>query len=353
MIVPVLLAGGSGTRLWPMSRGLFPKQFLTLVGDQTMLQATVARSESLKGVQPPMVICGDDHRFIVAEQLQQMGQQDATIVLEPMGRNTAPAAAVAATLVAEQHGRDAVLMLMAADHVITDTEGFARTAEAAAELAAQGHLVTFGVTPTRAETGYGYIQTGDAVGTGFKVKTFREKPDAETAEQYIASGDFLWNSGMFVFQAGTLLDELREHAPEILDAAMAAVSQGQEDLDFLRLDKDAFAKSPEDSIDYAVMEKTARAAVVPLSVGWDDVGSWTFLGTVNEADADGNVLQGDVLTHDTTNTFVRSNDGRLVDDFLFVNTPRTVNVGNAPSPAATSALPIGAHIVEQVKTLLD
>lgn len=344
MIVPVLLAGGSGTRLWPMSRGLFPKQFLKLVGDQTMLQATVARSESLKGVQPPMVICGDDHRFIVAEQLQQMGQQEATIVLEPVGRNTAPAAAVAATLVAEQHGRDAVLMLMAADHVITDTEGFARTAEAAAELAAQGHLVTFGVTPTRPETGYGYIQTGDAVGTGFKVKTFREKPDTETAEQYIASGDFLWNSGMFVFQAGTLLDELREHAPAILDAAMAAVSQGQEDLDFLRLDKNAFGQSPEDSIDYAVMEKTARAAVVPLSVGWDDVGSWTFLGTVNEADADGNVLQGDVLTHDTTNTFVRSNDGRLV---------ATVGLDNAVVVDTTDAVLVASRDrVQDVKAIV-
>ncbi|MCK5859676.1 MAG: mannose-1-phosphate guanylyltransferase/mannose-6-phosphate isomerase [Abyssibacter sp.] len=333
MIVPVLLAGGSGTRLWPMSRGLFPKQFLKLAGDQTMLQATVERGAALPDVQPPMVICGEDHRFIVAEQLQQTGETEATIVLEPIGRNTAPAAAVAATLVAERYGRDAVLILMAADHVITDTAGFARTAETAAALAAEGHLVTFGVTPTRPETGYGYIQTGDPVGDGFTVKTFREKPDTETAEQYIASGDFLWNSGMFVFQAGTLLDEMREQAPDILDAAMAAVSQGQEDLDFLRLDKTAFAKSPEDSIDYAVMEKTARAAVVPLSVGWDDVGSWTYMGTVNTPDGEGNVLQGDVLTHDTTNTFVRSNDGRLVatvglDNTVIVDTTDAVLVAS-------------------------
>lgn len=313
MIVPVLLAGGSGTRLWPMSRGMYPKQFLPLAGEQTMLQATARRAEALADVGAPMVICGDDHRFIVAEQLRAGGRGDGVqIVLEPCGRNTAPAAAVAATLAADQHGRDTVLMLMAADHVIADTGAFAAAAAKAAALAADGHLVTFGVTPTRAETGYGYIQTGAAVGEGFKVATFREKPDAETAQQYVDSGDFLWNSGMFVFQAGTLLDELRAHAPAILEAAVAAVSAGKRDLDFLRLDPEAFAASPEDSIDYAVMERTERAAVVPMDAGWDDVGSWTYLGSVNTPDGDGNVLQGDVMTEGVTDTFVRAEGGRLV-----------------------------------------
>lgn len=329
MIVPVLMAGGSGTRLWPLSRELYPKQFLRLAGEQTMLQQTVARAAALPSASAPIVVCGDAHRFIVAEQLKAVdGRQ---IILEPMGRNTAPAAAVAALQVAAAHGDDALVLLLPADHVIADQAAFANAAQQAATLAQQGKLVTFGVVPTQPETGYGYIRTGEALGdAGHSVAAFVEKPDRETAEGYLADGGYLWNGGMFLFQAKAMLAELRMHAPAVLDACEAALNQGQRDLDFLRLDADAFAACPEDSIDYAVMEKTSNAAVVALDAGWNDLGAWTYLGEVSSSDAKGNVLSGDVLTADTTNTLVRA-ESRLVatvglDNHVVVETADAVLV---------------------------
>ena len=329
MIVPVLMAGGSGTRLWPLSRELYPKQFLRLAGEQTMLQQTVARAAALPSASAPIVVCGDAHRFIVAEQLKAVdGRQ---IILEPMGRNTAPAAAVAALQVAAAHGDDALVLLLPADHVIADQAAFANAAQHAATLAQQGKLVTFGVVPTQPETGYGYIRTGEALGdAGHSVAAFVEKPDRETAEGYLADGGYLWNGGMFLFQAKAMLAELRMHAPAVLDACEAALNQGQRDLDFLRLDADAFAACPEDSIDYAVMEKTSNAAVVALDAGWNDLGAWTYLGEVSSSDAKGNVLSGDVLTADTTNTLVRA-ESRLVatvglDNHVVVETADAVLV---------------------------
>lgn len=329
MIVPVLMAGGSGTRLWPLSRELYPKQFLRLAGEQTMLQQTVVRAAALPSASAPIVVCGDAHRFIVAEQLKAVdGRQ---IILEPMGRNTAPAAAVAALQVAAAHGDDALVLLLPADHVIADQAAFANAAQHAATLAQQGKLVTFGVVPTQPETGYGYIRTGEALGdAGHSVAAFVEKPDRETAEGYLADGGYLWNGGMFLFQAKAMLAELRMHAPAVLDACEAALNQGQRDLDFLRLDADAFAACPEDSIDYAVMEKTSNAAVVALDAGWNDLGAWTYLGEVSSSDAKGNVLSGDVLTADTTNTLVRA-ESRLVatvglDNHVVVETADAVLV---------------------------
>ena len=310
MIVPVLMAGGSGTRLWPLSRELYPKQFLKLAGKHTMLQQTADRALALPGTTAPVVICGDEHRFIVAEQLTAM--EGRKIILEPVGRNTAPAAAVAALRVAASHGDDALIMLLPADHVIADQAAVAAAANQAATLAKAGHLVTFGIVPGHPETGYGYIRQGQALGDdGFAVDAFVEKPDRATAEGYLADGSYLWNGGMFVFRAGTLLAELEQHAPAVLRACRQALDAGQHDLDFLRLDAEAFKACPEDSIDYAVMEKTDKAAVVPLDAGWNDLGAWTYLGDINTPDSAGNVLHGDVLTADTRDTLVRA-ESRLV-----------------------------------------
>ena len=329
MIVPVLMAGGSGSRLWPLSRELYPKQFLSLAGKYTMLQQTAARAAALPGAAGPVVICGEDHRFIVAEQLKaSAGRQ---IILEPVGRNTAPAAAVAALHVAAAHGDEALVLLLPADHVIADQAAFERATGHAARLAEQGKLVTFGVVPDKPETGYGYIRTGDALGDdGHNVDAFVEKPDRETAGQYLADGGYLWNGGMFLFQAKAMLAELREHAPRIVEACENALAAGQRDLDFLRLDAEAFQASPEDSIDYAVMEKTDNAAVVALDAGWNDLGAWTYLGEINAGDAQGNVLSGDVLTADTTNTLVRA-ESRMVatvglDNHVVVETADAVLV---------------------------
>ena len=329
MIVPVLMAGGSGSRLWPLSRGLYPKQFLRLAGERTMLQQTAARAAALPDAAAPVVICGDDHRFIVAEQLKaEAGRQ---IILEPVGRNTAPAAAVAALQVAAAHGDDALVLLLPADHVIADQAAFAQAAAKAAALASQGKLVTFGVVPTKPETGYGYIRVGEVLGdAGHTVAAFVEKPDRATAEGYLADGGYLWNGGMFMFKAKAMLAELREHAPAIVAVCEQALSDGQHDLDFLRLDAEAFTACPEDSIDYAVMEKTSNAAVVALDAGWNDLGAWTYLGEVNKADAQGNVLSGDVLTADTSNSLVRA-ESRLVatvglDNHVVVETADAVLV---------------------------
>ena len=309
-MIPVILSGGSGTRLWPLSRQAYPKQFLALAGEDSMLQATWQRVAELASA-APLVVANEDHRFMVAEQLRELGCTPAAIVLEPVGRNTAPAIAVAA-LQATADGTDPLLLVLPSDHVIADAAGFRAAVAAATPAAQNGKLVTFGIVPTAAETGYGYIQAvagGDAPVRA--VARFVEKPDAATAAQYLASGQYFWNSGMFLFQASRYLAELERHAPAMLAACRKAFAAAARDADFVRLDKAAFAACPSDSIDYAVMEKTADAAVLPIDVGWNDVGSWSALWEVAQQDGDGNTHHGDVIALDCRDTLAWG-DRRLV-----------------------------------------
>jgi len=305
---PVVLSGGSGTRLWPLSRSAYPKQFLPLTSDNTMLQETLLRLRGIEAMGSPLVICNEEHRFMVAEQLREIELKPQAIMLEPVGRNTAPAVALAALAVEP----DEILLILPADHVIEDIATFqAAIAEAVAE-AEKGHLVTFGIVPTGPETGYGYIQAiekGQA--TAYKVNRFVEKPDLQTATQYLESGDYYWNSGMFVFKASRYLEELEKFNPEMLAACREAYQKAEEDLDFVRVDRATFEACPSDSIDYAVMEKTESAVVIPLDANWNDVGSWAALWEVSEKDAQGNALKGDVLIHDTSNSYIYS-DQKLV-----------------------------------------
>jgi mannose-1-phosphate guanylyltransferase/mannose-6-phosphate isomerase len=319
MLIPVILSGGSGTRLWPLSRELYPKQLLPLVGERTMLQQTVARLDGVPGVGPAMVVCNEAHRFMVAEQLREMGAPAGAILLEPMGRNTAPAVAVAA-LVALGRGpagpgsgaaagdgeSDPLLLVLPADHVIRDADSFRAAVEAGRAAALAGRLVTFGVVPDRPETGYGYIRRDRGDGPAFPVAEFVEKPDYVTAVRYVQSGEYYWNSGMFMFRARAFLEELARHAPVMLGACEAAVAAAGRDLDFTRLPAAEFAACPADSIDYAVMEKTALAVVVPLDAGWSDVGSWSALADALPRDASGNVIAGDVITEGTTGSYLHA-----------------------------------------------
>src|SRR5262245_32206134 len=295
MLIPVILSGGSGTRLWPLSRELYPKQLLPLVSQRSMLQETVARTEGLPDAAPPIVVCNEHHRFMVAEQLREIGAAPQAIVLEPQGRNTAPAAAVAALLAsANSADRDPVLLVLPADHVISDVNAFKVAVSMGRSAAEAGSLVTFGVIPDRVETGYGYIRRGQSAGQAFRVEKFVEKPDAATARAYIDSGEYYWNSGMFMFQARRLLDEMRNFAPAIYEACVGAMKVAKRDLDFTRLPTAEFSACPSDSIDYAVMEKTRHAVVVPLDAGWSDVGSWSSLHEAIPGDDSGNVAIGDV-----------------------------------------------------------
>jgi mannose-1-phosphate guanylyltransferase/mannose-6-phosphate isomerase len=312
-MIPVIMAGGSGTRLWPLSRELYPKQFLALTSEETMFQTTVARCAGMAGAEDPIVLCKDEHRFLVGEQLQQIGVKAGAIILEPAGRNTAPAVAVAA-LQAMVHGDDPVLLILPSDHVINDQEKFRQAVIAGEQLAATGSLITFGIVPHCPETGYGYLKSGAALGedgNAFRVDRFVEKPDLETARQYLESGDYLWNSGMFMFKASVLIAELDKFAPGIITACRAAFEQKSYDLDFVRLDRDAFSLCPDDSIDYAVMEKTGMAVVIPIDCGWNDVGSWAALHEVSDNDGAGNVIKGDVIVKDTSGCYLRS-ESRLV-----------------------------------------
>lgn len=272
MILPVILSGGSGTRLWPLSRELHPKQFLPLTDEHSLLQNTVKRVVGLPGASVPLLICNQEHRFMAAEQLRELGVESATIILEPCGRNTAPAAAVAA-LASSRNGDDPLMLILPSDHVVSDEEAFRNAVDVAVPLAQAGRLITFGVRPQTPETGYGYIKAGEDIdgGRAAEVEHFVEKPDLEAATNYVNSGEHYWNSGMFLFKASTYLDELGQFAPEILEASRQALDGAREDLDFVRLDAEAFATSPADSIDYAVMEHTRRAAVVPMDAGWSDV----------------------------------------------------------------------------------
>ena len=319
MITPVIMAGGSGRRLWPLSRAGHPKQFLALNGDKTMLQQTVERLADLP-TSESITICNEEHRFFVAEQLREIDAL-GNIILEPVGRNTAPAIALAA--LAEEEN-DPLLLVLAADHVIADQQAFTSAVMKAVPLAESGKLVTFGIVPTEPHTGYGYIETSVSVADAYEVSSFKEKPDADTAAQYVADGSFYWNSGMFLFKASTVLAELKAYRPDIYEACERAMMSVSPDLDFIRVDAEAFANCPDYSIDYAVMEKTKNAIMIPMDAGWNDIGSWLSLWDVSDKDESGNATAGDVRLLDTTNSFVRSDQKLVVliglDDVVVVST---------------------------------
>jgi mannose-1-phosphate guanylyltransferase/mannose-6-phosphate isomerase len=326
MLHPVVLSGGSGTRLWPLSRQNQPKQFLALVGDRSLYQETLLRASRLPGAGAAVTVCADDHRFMVGQQLQAAGLRSGGILLEPSPRNTAPAIAVAAChLLATDP--EALMLVLPADHLIEDESAFRDAVAAAIDLAVAGWLVTFGIRPDYPETGYGYILGGRALGnTGFSVERFVEKPDEATAKGYLEHGGYWWNSGMFLFRAGSFLQQLGELAPEIAVASRDAYARSQTDLDFIRVDADAFAASPSTSIDYAVMERTDRAAVVPVSCGWSDIGSWSSLWSVAQRDSDDNRLDGDVIAVDSRGCLIRAAERRMVatlgvEDLVVVDTP--------------------------------
>jgi len=333
VIHPVILSGGSGSRLWPLSRSLFPKQLLALAGERSLIQDTVLRTEGA-GFAPPLVICNTEHRFLIAEQLRETNVSPQAIILEPVGRNTAPAAAIAALMIAEKDP-DGLLLLMPADHIVRNRTAFLEAVSRAAKCAQQDRLVTFGITPDSPETGYGYIRRGQplkGLDGGFQVERFVEKPDAATAAGYVASGDYDWNSGLFLFKASLLLAELERLEPELLVQCREALAKGVKDLDFFRLEQASFAKAKAISIDYAVMERTNKAAVVPVEMGWSDIGSWEALWTTASRDASGNATRGDVLHHGVRNSYLRS-EGPLVaavgvEDMVVVATQDAVLVSH-------------------------
>ncbi|MBI3706675.1 MAG: mannose-1-phosphate guanylyltransferase/mannose-6-phosphate isomerase [Proteobacteria bacterium] len=328
-IYPVILSGGAGTRLWPLSRELYPKQLLPLVSPHSLLQET-ARRVAKAPYAAPLIVCNEEHRFIIAEQLRQLAIKPRAIVLEPIARNTAPAAAAAAVMLAEADPQ-ALMLVLPSDHVIADTAAFDRAVAAAAAAARQGRLVTFGITSTLPETGYGYIRRGaalDGLPGVFAVDRFVEKPDLKTAQGYLAEGKWSWNSGMFLFPAALFLDELIRLELSMVGAARIAVGAATRDLDFVRLSRDAFAGAPAKSIDVAVMERTKKAAVVPANLGWSDVGAWSALWEIGAKDAAGNVVIGDVMAEDTRNSYLRSDRGLLaavgLDDVVVVATQDVV-----------------------------
>jgi mannose-1-phosphate guanylyltransferase/mannose-6-phosphate isomerase len=312
-ITPVLLSGGAGTRLWPVSRSLYPKQLLPIASEQTMFQETARRFCGSPGFLPPIVVCNDDHRFIIASQLQEVGLTPATMILEPVGRNTAAAATVAALLLMER-APDSLMLVAPSDHVIDDHLAFHEALRTGMAVAESGRLATFGITPLRAETGYGYIERAeplDGIPGAFAVARFVEKPKRQQAEELLAEGTCFWNSGMFLFSPETWLEELSRYAPDILGRASQALRNASRDPDFIRLDRETFATIPSLSIDYAVMEHSSKAVVIPASMGWSDIGSWSSIWERAEKDAAGNVLAGDVLIEDSSGNYIRS-DGRLV-----------------------------------------
>lgn len=332
MLTPVILAGGSGTRLWPLSRKNYPKQFLKLFGDQTMLQQTLLRLEGIADLADPIVVCNDEHRFTVAEQLLEIGKK-GSIILEPVARNTAPAIALAA-LQAKELDEHASLLVLPADHLITNEEAFRRAINVAVESAKEGSLATFGIVPTRAETGYGYInaEAAKTAGTqaGLKAERFVEKPDQQTAEEYLADGNYYWNSGMFVFTADCFLAQLHQHCPGCYSAARKSFEGRKTDIDFLRIDEAAFSESPNISIDYAVMERSNDVVCVPLDAGWSDVGCWRSYWEAKDKDENGNSFVGDAMAIATKNTLIYSQDKLVstigVENLVVVNTADAVLV---------------------------
>jgi mannose-1-phosphate guanylyltransferase / mannose-6-phosphate isomerase len=357
MIYPVVLSGGSGTRLWPMSRSLQPKQLLSLDGAGSLLQQTVRRVVDPARFAAPLVVANEEHRFIIAEQLREIDVRPRALVLEPVGRNTAPAACVAALALAEEDPQ-ALMLVLPSDHAIGDVAAFHAAVERAAAGAAAGALVAFGVTPERPETGYGYIRSGAplaGVEGAFSVAEFVEKPDAEHAQQYIAAGDHFWNSGMFLFPARLFLNELERLAPDIVAACRRAIAEAARDADFVRLSKAAFDASPSDSIDYAVMEKTRRAAIVPVAMGWSDVGSWDALWQMSQKDAAGNAIAGNVVAEDTSNCYLRSTAGLVaaigVENLVVVATDDAVMV--APRNRTQDVKKLVARLVQEGRAEAD
>ncbi|AOR67563.1 mannose-1-phosphate guanylyltransferase/mannose-6-phosphate isomerase [Burkholderia stabilis] len=334
-IHPVILCGGSGSRLWPMSRGGYPKQYLKLTGDRSLVQQTALRLRNIPDTTAPIVVTNNEQRFLVAEQLRQVNITPSSIVLEPVGRNTAPAIAIAA-LLAMHDSPDALLLVLPSDHVILNEPAFITAASEAAVIAADKHLVTFGITPTEAHTGFGYIRRGPALADGrkaFKVDAFVEKPDAATAERFVKDSGYYWNSGMFMLKASTYMEELHRHAPEIAHQVELAFASAKHDHDFLRLDANAFSACPNVSIDYAVMERTERAAVVATTdLGWSDIGSWSALADIADTDASGNACVGDIFTDSVKNSYIRA-EHRMVaalglDNIVIVETADAVLVAH-------------------------
>ena len=334
MLLPVIMAGGTGSRLWPMSRELYPKQLLRLYGQRSMLQETVLRLDDVDA-REPVVICNQEHRFLVAEQLRQINKLSHNIILEPVGRNTAPAIALAA-LSAIENGDDPILLVLAADHIINNKLAFHQAIKSAFKFALQGRLVTFGIVPTGPETGYGYIHRGQEETLdeqiAYQVSRFVEKPNKETAESYIASGEYYWNSGMFMFRAKKYLEELEKFRPDILDACKAAIQGCKESDEFIKVDRDLFIACPDESVDYAVMEKTTDAVVVGFDADWSDVGSWSALWEVSPKDDKGNVLTGDTFLHNANNCYINTDEKLIaaigVDDLVIINTKDAVLVVN-------------------------
>lgn len=328
MILPVILAGGTGSRLWPLSRQLFPKQFLALHDDSSMLQSTIKRLANIEH-QHPLIICNEEHRFIVAEQMRGAQLAYSKILLEPVAKNTAPALALAAFSAINQ-GDDPLLLVLAADHVIENTAAFVKTIESAIPIAKDNQLVTFGITPTAPETGYGYIKASPSNNNIKTIERFVEKPDIATAESYLATGNYFWNSGMFLFKASAFLAELKLHCPDIYHTCEAAMANTTKDLDFIRVNKQAFENCPDDSIDYAVMEKTQNAVVVPMDAGWSDIGSWSALWDIQDKDTSGNVIRGDVVQVNTTNSYINAQDKLVttvgLDDIVVVETKDAILV---------------------------
>lgn len=341
-MIPVILSGGSGSRLWPLSRKNKPKQFLSLFGDKSMFQSTLMRLDGLAAIESPLIVCNNEHRFMVAEQLQEIGLSANGIILEPCARNTAPAIALAALKAIEQ-GNDPLLLVLAADHIIPDVAAFHKAIEQARQLAEKGNLVTFGIQPQSAHTGYGYIEAEEQ-NQPSAVKRFIEKPDLSTAESYLAAGNFFWNSGMFLFKASSYINELSRYAPEMVSFCKGSLEKAVVDLDFIRVDPETFEQSPSDSIDYAVMEKTDKAMVVPLDAGWSDVGSWSSLWEAFQQDENHNVLIGDVMVENVHNAYIHS-ENRLVtvlglDDVVVVETHDAVMVAHKDQ-------------AQQVKTIVE
>ena len=328
-IFPVILSGGSGTRLWPLSRSMFPKQFIKFFTGQskTFLGATIDRLSQSNGINAPIVLCNNDHRFLVREEFEVAGVEPLAIVLEPVARNTAPAIAVAA-LKAVRNDPEAILAVMPSDHIVSDNKMFADCVGKAAQIARTGKLVLFGIKPTEPNTGYGYIQKGstlDGLPGTFEVRSFYEKPNKTTAKKYLASGDFFWNSGIFVLHARTFLEELKALEPGVFTAASEALSHSEDDLGFERLDQKSFASSPNISVDYAVMEKTSEAVMLPIDVGWNDVGSWSSLWNIAKRDEDENFVHGQVVTQDTSGCYIHTEKSLVatigVKDLVIVDTP--------------------------------